>query len=153
MQSLLTISTLVRKLIVISRNANRTDQSRRLDDALWAYCIAFKTPIGMSHYQLVYGKSCDLALELEHKSMWVLKKLNLDWATASSQRGNDVNELDEYLLKICESLHLYKEKMKKYHDQRSKSMNFLWLIWCFYSILGCACFLASSSPSEPRHSL
>ena len=32
----------------------------RLPDALWAYRIAYKTPLGMSPYQLVYGKTYHL---------------------------------------------------------------------------------------------
>ena len=39
----------------------------------------------------------------------------------------------------------YKEKMKKYHDLILKNES-LWLgIWCFYTILLCACFRARSS--------
>ncbi|KAK4724053.1 hypothetical protein R3W88_026832 [Solanum pinnatisectum] len=97
-------------------NTNRTDWSKRLDDALWSYRTAFKTPIGMSPYQLVCGKSCHLPVELERKAILVLNKLNLDWDTASIQRLNDMNELDEFFLKSYESLAMYKDKMKKYHD-------------------------------------
>ncbi|XP_047249955.1 uncharacterized protein LOC124885746 [Capsicum annuum] len=60
-------------------NASRKDYSRKLDGALSAYRIAFKTLIGMSLYQLVYGKACHLRIELEHKALWALKWLNLNW--------------------------------------------------------------------------
>ncbi|GJT31008.1 reverse transcriptase domain-containing protein [Tanacetum coccineum] len=37
---------------------NRASWSDKLDDALWAFRTAFKTPIGYTPYKLVYGKSC-----------------------------------------------------------------------------------------------
>nr|GEU35191.1 uncharacterized mitochondrial protein AtMg00810-like [Tanacetum cinerariifolium] len=46
---------------------NRASWSDKLDDALWAFRIAFKTPIGCTIYKLVYEKSCHLPIELEHK--------------------------------------------------------------------------------------
>ncbi|XP_049414686.1 uncharacterized protein LOC125877436 [Solanum stenotomum] len=50
--------------------------------------------------------------------MWALKKLNLDWGATSSQRMNELNELDEFCLKEYECSALYKENMKKYHDKK-----------------------------------
>ena len=58
----------INKIMEKTVSASRKDGSIKLDDALWTYRAAYKTPISMSPYKIVYGKPCHLPLELEYKA-------------------------------------------------------------------------------------
>jgi len=58
----------LKKILEKTVASTRKDWSSKLDDALWAYRTAFKTPIGLSPFQMVYGKACHLPVEMEHKA-------------------------------------------------------------------------------------
>nr|GEV51093.1 reverse transcriptase domain-containing protein [Tanacetum cinerariifolium] len=111
----------VKRILERTIGENRASWSDKLDDALWAFHIAYKTPIGCTPYKLVYGKACHLSIELEHKAYWALKQANFDLAVAGDHRKAQLNKLNELRDHAYKNSLIYKEKQRESMTQRSKT--------------------------------
>ncbi|GAU47101.1 hypothetical protein TSUD_403330 [Trifolium subterraneum] len=85
----------IKKILEKTVSTSRKDWSVKLDETLWVYRTTFKSPIGLTPFQMVYGKACHLPVELEHKAYWVLKFLNFDQTQAGEKRKFQMQELEE----------------------------------------------------------
>nr|GFA76676.1 reverse transcriptase domain-containing protein [Tanacetum cinerariifolium] len=114
----------LKRILESTVGENRTLWSDKLEDALWAFGTTFKTPIGCTPYRLVYGKSCHLPLELEHKAFWALKHANFNLKTAGDHQKLQLNKLSELRDQAYENSLIYKERTKKLHDAKIKNQIF-----------------------------
>ena len=111
-----------------------------------------KTPMGLSPFQLVYGKSCHVPMEIEHKAYWALKFLNFDSSFSAEKRKLQLQELEEMRLTAYDNSKRYKEKVKLYHDKKLMKRELHPGQQVLLSIQDSSSFLASLNQSGQGHS-
>ncbi|MCO5580816.1 hypothetical protein L7F22_034688 [Adiantum nelumboides] len=95
---------------------SRTDWDQKLHLALWAYRVAYKTSIGMTPFDMVYGIQAILSLEFLIPTLRVAKEL--EWTGHElSEQLEVLEKLDETRLRAVASIYAQKRNMKSFFDQ------------------------------------
>ncbi|KAM0024617.1 putative nucleotidyltransferase, Ribonuclease H [Helianthus debilis subsp. tardiflorus] len=112
----------VKRILEKTVGKSRKDWSEKFDDALWAFRTAYKTPLGMTPFMIMYGKACHLPVELEHRALWALKTVNLDLTEAARRRFFQIHELEALRDAAYERSWSIKKKTKALYDRRLRGL-------------------------------
>ncbi|GJT49606.1 reverse transcriptase domain-containing protein [Tanacetum coccineum] len=58
----------IKRILERSVGYNLKNWSEKLDNALWEFRTAYKTPTGCTPFRLVYGNACHFPVEIKHKA-------------------------------------------------------------------------------------
>jgi hypothetical protein len=118
---------------VLQKTVNQKGRSWRskLSEALWAYRTANKMLIGMTPYQLVYGKTCHLPIEFEHKAFWAIKKWNIELKVARIKRKIQIAEFGNRGKRLTTVPGYIKKEQKDGTTSKSRLSNSSQEIWYF----------------------
>ncbi|XP_076944114.1 uncharacterized protein LOC143614607 [Bidens hawaiensis] len=71
---------------------------------------------------MVYGKTCHLPVELEHRAYWALRSVNLDLTQAAKNRYLQIHEVEDLRDEVYARSWSYKERTKALHDRKLKKV-------------------------------
>ena len=74
---------------------NHKDWTDKLINTLRAHRTAFKNPLSMSLFRVIFDKPYHLPVELEHQAMWATKTLNIDLEATGVEKKLQLSELEE----------------------------------------------------------
>ena len=122
----MTVEETKRDIIYILKKIvdDKRNQYEYLNDALWAYRLGFKTSLGFSPYQLVYGKSCILPVSTLRHAYRAFKRLDLDLWGALNERLLQLEFLNENRLDALERQCCAKKYNKASHDSKISKKQF-----------------------------
>ena len=87
----------------------------KLHSAIWAYRVAYKTAIGTTPFNMVYGLDAILPIEFLIPTLRVAKQL--EWTGHElSARIEDIEKLDEFRLRAVAGMYAQKRRLKQFHD-------------------------------------
>lgn len=111
-------------IITKSISIHQRDWGERLAEAVWAYRVTWKTSTGFTPFQLVYGKSAVMPIELEIKILKMATRLNLCLDKAQQTQLEQLHQLDEYRQEAVLRMELVQNQRKKWHDVHLRSKTF-----------------------------
>lgn len=100
------------------------DWADRLVEANWAYNTTWKTTIGFTPYELVYGKKALLSIEFEYNTLRMAAQLDLDLSSAQKERFLQLNGLDEFRMQALLQTEVTQIQRKIWHDKNIKDNQF-----------------------------
>ncbi|GMI95614.1 hypothetical protein HRI_003230700 [Hibiscus trionum] len=79
------------------------------------YLMCGKTPFGVTGHKK--ARFLRDATKYQHKALWTLKQVNMDYEAAEKKRLLDITELEETRHNAYENAFIYKDKSKRWHDK------------------------------------
>ena len=102
---------------------NRSDWEQKLHSVLWAYRVAYKTALGTTPYNLVYGLDAILPVEFLIPTLRVAKQL--EWTGHElSARIDELDQLDETRNRVVIGIYAEKRRQKRWHDMNLRTNQF-----------------------------